>query len=110
MAVLVVLAMMGVGIASAAAESRGVPVKVTENTELDKRVGQSVDIAPWAYAWRADLPEQERRSIHYRMPELLEPLLPPPQGSPCSRHETPNWKTDCLNAEWRVRQSTRCWR
>lgn len=71
-------------------------------------VGQPVDLAPWTYLWRADrqiqerpeayfiprrlerldrvyrtarsvLPETELKSIYYEMPDLLRPLLPPPQ-------------------------------
>ena len=104
----VVLAMVGVGVASAA-ESPGKPPMATETTELEKLAGQRVDIAPWAYAWRADvavqekpeayfiprrlermdkvyrtafhsLPQQELKSMYYRMPDLLKPLLPPPKG------------------------------
>ena len=106
MGVVAVWAVIGIVVASAA-ESPG--LSPTAKTELEKLVGQSVDIAPWAYAWRADLtvqekpeayfiprrlkrqdtvyrtafsemPEQERKSPHYMMPELLEPLLPAPQG------------------------------
>ena len=76
---------------------------------LDKLVGQPVDIAPWAYAWRADvavqekpeayfiprrlerldrvyrtaytaLPQSELKSLYYNMPDLLSPLLPKPKG------------------------------
>lgn len=79
------------------------------SAELDRFVGQPVDIAPWAYAWRADrvvqekpeayfiprrldrmdnvyrtaftaLPEQELKSKHYQMPDVLKPLLPQPKG------------------------------
>lgn len=71
--------------------------------------GRPVDIAPWAYAWRADravqekpeayfiprrldrldkvyrtafdaLPQPELKSIYYDMPELLKPLHPQPKG------------------------------
>ena len=108
MGVVVVLAMLGVGVASAA-ESPGLPPTATEKAELDKLVGQPVDIAPWAYAWRADravqekpeayfiprrleridkvyrtaftaLPQEQLKSIYYDMPDLLKPLLPPPKG------------------------------
>ena len=92
------VALVGAGIASAAGNAR-----------LDKLAGQPVDIAPWAYLWRADLtvqekpeayfiprrldridkvyrtafhalPREELKSIHYQMPDLLEPLLPKPKG------------------------------
>ncbi len=72
-------------------------------------VGQPVDIAPWAYEWRADLavqkrpeacfiprrldrqdkvyrtaftalPQAELKSIYYNMPDLLNPLPPKPKG------------------------------
>ena len=71
--------------------------------------GKPVDIAPWAYEWRADvavqaqpeayfiprrldridkvyrtayeaLPQSELKSIYYDMPSLLKPLLPKPEG------------------------------
>ncbi len=29
-------------------------------TDLDKLAGQAADLAPWAYAWRADLRVQEK--------------------------------------------------
>ena len=80
-----------------------------EESSLDKLVGQPVNIAPWAYAWRADLAVQEKpeayfiprrldridkvyrtaytalsqselKSIYYNMPDLLSPLLPQPKG------------------------------
>src|SRR5665647_2799143 len=99
--VVAVLAMLSAGIASAA-ESSGLSPAATETTKLDKLVGQPVDIAPWAYAWRADLavqekpeayfiprrlermdkvyrtafyelPEQELKSIYYQMPDVLKP-------------------------------------
>ena len=79
-------------------------------TDLDKLAGQPVDIAPWAYAWRADRAVQEKpeayfiprrldridkvyrtayaalspdrlKSIAYaNQPDLLKPLLPKPTG------------------------------
>jgi len=102
------LVLSGVGTVSAV-EPPGLPPTATEKTELDKLVGQPVDIAPWAYAWRADLavqekpeayfiprrlermdkvyrtafttlPQQQLKSIYYDMPDLLKPLLPPPKG------------------------------
>jgi hypothetical protein len=83
---------------------------IKQKPELDKLAGKPVDISKWAYPWRADLdvqktpesyfiprrlermdkvyrtaikelPEQELKSIYYEMPELLEPLLPKPEGS-----------------------------
>src|SRR5437868_3854704 len=71
--------------------------------ELDARIGQAVDLAPWAYAWRGDrdvqpqpeayfiprrlaridkvyrtaraaLPPDQLKSIFYDMPDVLEPL------------------------------------
>lgn len=80
---------------------------------LDTLVGQPVDIAPWAYAWRVDravqqppeayfiprrldridkvyrtaaaaLPPDQLKSIYYDMPDLLAPLPPPPPGRLCS--------------------------
>jgi len=103
-----VLTSAGVGIAFAA-ESSALPPTVMEKGELDKLAGHPVDIAPWAYAWRADLavqekpeayfiprrldridrvyrtafhalPKQELKSIYYQMPDLLKPLLPKPEG------------------------------
>ncbi|MFA6111473.1 MAG: hypothetical protein WDA75_22165, partial [Candidatus Latescibacterota bacterium] len=75
----------------------------------DAPTGKPVDLAPWTYQWRADrkvqeqpeaylilrrlerldriyrtayqaLPESERKSIYYEMPDLLKPLPPPPKG------------------------------
>ena len=76
---------------------------------LDRLVGEPVDIAPWAFAWRADLavqakpeayfiprrlerldrvyrtaftalPPEELKSLYYNLPDLLSPLLPKPKG------------------------------
>jgi hypothetical protein len=76
---------------------------------LDNLQGQGVDIAPWAYAWRADLAVQEKpeayfiprrleridkvyrtaldqlgaaalKSLYYDMPDLITPLPPKPRG------------------------------
>jgi len=81
----------------------------TPTADLDQLVGQAVDIAPWAYVWRADravqekpeacfiprrlerldrvyrtayaaLPPEKLKSIYYDMPDLLSPLLPQPKG------------------------------
>jgi len=108
MAVLAVLAIAVVGVASAM-ESPALPSAAMENTDLDKLVGQPVDIAPWAYAWRDDLkvqekpeayfiprrleridkvyrtafyelPEKDLKSLAYTMLDLLKPLPPRPKG------------------------------
>jgi hypothetical protein len=108
MGVLAVLAMVSAGV-SPAAQSPGLLPRATQQTELDKLVGQPVDIAPWVYVWRADLavqekpeayfiprrldrldkvyrtafnalPQSELKSIYYNMPDLLNPLLPKPKG------------------------------
>ncbi len=106
MKVVVLWAVLGIGIAYAAESPSSPP---TAETELDKLVGQPVDIAPWAYAWRADLavqekpeayfiprrleridkvyrtaftalPQEQLKSIYYDMPDLLKPLPAPPNG------------------------------
>jgi hypothetical protein len=64
MGVVAVLAMMGGGV-SPAAESPGLPAKATEKTELNRLVGQPVDIAPWAYVWRADRAVQEKPEAYF---------------------------------------------
>ena len=82
---------------------------VADKAQLDRMVEQPVDIAPWSYAWRAnravqekpeayfiprrlerldkvyrtayyEMPEQDLKSIHYDMPDLLKPLPPQPKG------------------------------
>ncbi len=104
----VVLCLMW-GCASTGLMPQGCPPKAVATGDLDKRVGQPVDIAPWAYAWRADravqpqpeacfiphrleridkvyrtaydaLPQSELKSIYYDMPDLLQPLLSRPKG------------------------------
>lgn len=76
---------------------------------IDKMIGKPVDISPWGYAWRTDREVQEKpeayfiprrleridkvyrtayyemepdqlKSKHYVMPDILEPLLPKPEG------------------------------
>ena len=95
--------------AACAAESLTVAPARAGATRLEPLVGQPVEIAPWAYAWRADravqekaeayfiprrleridkvyrtaftvLPQDRLKSIYYDMPDLLKPLLPPPRG------------------------------
>ncbi len=104
--VAIMLTVVGIGV-TCSAQSPG--VLPTAPADLDKLAGQPVDIAPWAYAWRGDravqenpeayfiphrlqrldkvyrtafyeMPEQERKSLYYDMPELLKPLLPAPKG------------------------------
>ncbi len=87
----------------------GLPLAAADTARWDELVGQPVDIAPWAYAWRADravqekpeayfiprrlerldkvyrtaftaLPPQQLKSIYYDMPDLLKPLPPKPKG------------------------------
>ncbi len=82
---------------------------VAEPAGTDKRAGQPVDIAPWAYEWRADrpvqkqpeacfiprrldrmdkvyrtacqeLPQDQRKSLFYDSTDLMNPLLPKPKG------------------------------
>ena len=45
----------------------------SQAAELDKLVGQPVDLAPWAYAWRADRPVQEKPEAYF-IPRRLERL------------------------------------
>jgi len=102
----VTLAILAIGLVSAA-ELPDHPTMAKD--DLDKLIGQPVDIAPWAYAWRADLavqekpeacfiprrlerldkvyrtartvlPPQQLKSIYYDMPDLLTALPPPPKG------------------------------
>ncbi|HEY4283984.1 MAG TPA: hypothetical protein VGM62_13035 [Chthoniobacterales bacterium] len=89
--------------------SQGALPTLMKQTELDKLAGQPVDIAPWAYLWRANLSVQEKpeayfiprrleridkvyrtafttltpeelKSVYYDEPSLLKPLLPAPKG------------------------------
>ncbi|WP_349318287.1 hypothetical protein [Chitinophaga sp. MM2321] len=104
---ILVIVFLYTGIANGQAILHDPPAK--ENIQLDKMVGQPVDIAPWAYSWRADqavqdkpeayfiprrlgrmdkiyrtafyqLPEAELKSIYYKMPDLLKPLPPQPKS------------------------------
>lgn len=103
-----ILALSGSGAASAAESPRLTPM-AEEMAQLERLEGQPVDIAPWAYVWRADqtvqeqpeayfiprrldridrvyrtaftaLPQDQLKSIYYTMPDLLKPLRPPPKG------------------------------
>ena len=102
-----VLVLLAFGVAFAAQPS-GLSL-AAEGAPWDRRGGQSVDIAPWAYAWRADRAVQEKpeayfiprrlerldkvyrtafyalsaqdlKSLYYQMPDLLKPLPPQPKG------------------------------
>ena len=84
-------------------------VYAADKANLEKYVGQPVDIAPWAYAWRADqatqqtpeayfiprrlaridktyrtaaaaLPPDQLKSIFYNMPDMLKPFPPAPKA------------------------------
>ncbi len=92
-----------------AADLPGTGSAAIETAALDKLEGQTVDISPWFYTWRADLTVQERpeawfiprrleridkvyrtaldklgadalKSLYYDMPDLLTPLPPKPPG------------------------------
>jgi hypothetical protein len=83
--------------------------ETTTTADLDKLVGQPVDISPWAYVWRSDravqekpeacfiprrlgridkvyrtartvLPPDQLKSLYYKLPDLLLPLPPQPKG------------------------------
>jgi hypothetical protein len=99
---------LGIHVASGA-QSPSLSSKALEKAPLDKLVGEPVDIARWAYVWRADRAVQEKpeayfiprrleridtvyrpalarvgaaalRSEHYDMPDLITPLPPKPRG------------------------------
>ena len=102
------LAMAGIGTIGAA-ESPGLASMGAEKDEWAKLEGQPVNMAPWAYAWRADravqekpeayfiprrleridkvyrtastaLPPDQLKSLYYNMPDLLKRFPPPPKG------------------------------
>ena len=56
---------------SAAEIPSGSPPKTMAIAELDKLAGQPVDIAPWAYAWRADRAVQEKPEAYF-IPRRLD--------------------------------------
>jgi hypothetical protein len=64
-----VLVTLGLTLAAGAAE----PLKPEAPTDLDKLVGQPVDLAPWAYAWRGDREVQEKPEAYF-IPRRLERL------------------------------------
>ena len=57
-----VLVALGLTLAASAAEP---PKAEQAPTELDKLVGQPADLAPWAYAWRADRQVQEKPEAYF---------------------------------------------
>jgi len=64
-----VLVVLGLALMASAAE----PLKPDAPTDLDKLVGQPADLAPWAYAWRADRQVQEQPEAYF-IPRRLERL------------------------------------
>jgi len=64
-----VLVILGLALTAWAAESP----KPTTPTDLDKLVGQPVDLSPWAYAWRADRQVQEKPEAYF-IPRWLEQI------------------------------------
>ena len=64
-----VLVTLGLTLTAGAAE----PPKAAAPVDLDKLVGQPVDLAPWAYAWRADRDVQEKPEAYF-IPRRLERL------------------------------------
>jgi hypothetical protein len=98
----------GAGLTLAADRTGAAPAAIDE-AALDNLQGQPVDLAAWAYAWRADAAVQEKpeayfiprrleridkvyrtalaqvgaaalKSLYYDMPDLLTPLPPKPRG------------------------------
>ncbi len=65
----VVLVALGLALTTRAAE----PPKQAATPDLDKLVGQPADLAPWAYAWRADREVQEPPEAYF-IPRRLERL------------------------------------
>jgi hypothetical protein len=66
---LAVLIAMSLAVAAGAAE----PPKPETPVDLDKLVGQPVDLSPWAYAWRADREVQEKPEAYF-IPRRLKRL------------------------------------
>ena len=64
------LLMDGAGVTLAADLPGAGPVAI-DKAALDKLQGQPVDIAPWAYAWRADRAVQEKPEAYF-IPRRLE--------------------------------------
>lgn len=72
MVVVSVLVMLVVGVLYAAEGAEAV-TGVREKAQLDQMAGQSVDMSPWAYAWRADRAVQEKPEAYF-IPRRLERL------------------------------------
>lgn len=64
-----VLVTLGLALAAGAAE----PPKPESLPDLDKLIGQPVDLAPWAYAWHADREVQEKPEAYF-IPRRLKRL------------------------------------
>jgi len=60
----------GAGVTSAA-ELPGATPAAIEKASLDHLEGQAVDLAPWAFAWRADVAVQEKPEAYF-IPRRLE--------------------------------------
>ena len=78
-----VLVTLGLTLAAWAAE----PPKPEAPADLDKLVGQPADLAPWAYAWRADREVQEKPEAYFiprrlkRLDTIHRPDVPAPRGA-----------------------------
>jgi len=64
-----VLVTLGLTLAASAAE----PLKPEPAPDLNKLVGQQVDLSPWAYAWRADREVQEKPEAAFIPRRLKRP-------------------------------------
>ncbi len=56
-------------------QSAAEPPKAEPTPDLDKLVDQAVDLAPWAYAWRADREVQEKPEAYFIPLETSNSLL-----------------------------------
>jgi hypothetical protein len=78
-----VLVTLGLALAAWAAE----PPKPETLPDLDKLAGQPADLAPWAYAWRADRQVQEQPEAYFiprrlaRLDTIYRPDVPRPRGA-----------------------------
>ena len=66
---LAVIVALGLTLAAGAAE----PPKAESPADLEKLVGQPVDLSPWAYSWRADREVQEKPEAYF-IPRRLKRL------------------------------------